>query len=338
MKVLEGTGNLPSVQGWRRWLEVDRLAAGWAIVRPARTRAMLLLGLCCASSAAAIELYPGPVAILFCLLMAAGCVASLRARAMASIVLAAVAAAALALGRLASEGPDSVLSGAAVRDPHIWAGIAAGSALLVGCTLLAVVTSRALAVPGAGAAGRRAGRGVEAPRAVLGMDAGLKRAEWELARAAHYRRQLTLCLVGLDDGAAGERQPSEPATSMRRVDRFLLHELSRFEVVTEHGATRRLLVLPEVWAEGFSEEAERLCRLAGRRAGRPVRVAMATFPFHGTRMEDLLKELELQISPPAPPQTDAAESLVEGSLPLAGRVGRGSDQAPESSQATGFAS
>jgi hypothetical protein len=103
---------------------------------------------------------------------------------------------------------------------------------------------------------------------------------------------------------------------MRRVDRFLLRQLSRFEVVAEYGATRRLLVLPEVWTDGFEEEAERLCRLAGQRTGRPVRAAMVTFPFHGTRIEGLLNELEHALE----------------------MRGRSSDQASESSQATGFAS
>jgi hypothetical protein len=317
---------------------------------------MLLLALFGVSAVVAIRLYPGPIAILFCLLTAAGCIVPLRARALTSTVLAAVAVAALVLGRLSSEVMDSAVFGTAARDASLWGGIAAGSALLLGSTLLAVGTSRALAMPAASPARRQAGPGIESPRTVVSAEAGLQRVEWELARAAHYRRQLTLCLLGLDERGAGE-QPSEPASRMRRVDRFLLHELSRFEVVAERGTERRLLVLPEVWADGFGEEAERLCRLAGRRAGRPVRSAMVTFPFHGTRIADLLNELELaldrcrsvdqpisvgvpvrgkQVSPPTPsPQSDA----VDGSLPLAGRVGRGSsDQARESGQASGFAS
>ena len=301
MKVLEGRGDLSSGQGWRRWPALGRLGAGLDFLQPARTRAMLLVAFFGVSAGAAIELYGAPVAILFCLLMAASCLVPLRARALPSIMLAAVAAAALALGRLASEGPGA---------SWLWAGLAAGSALLLGSTLLALGTSRALARTAAGAGGRRDRRGVESAGSVLSSEAGLKRAAWELARAAHYRRQVTLCLLGLDAGGM------EHATPMRRVDRFLLRQLSGFEVVAEHGATRRLLVLPEVWADGFGEEAQRLCRLAGQRAGRPVRAAMVTFPFHGTRIEDLLNELDVALEMQGP----------------------SSDQASESSQATGFAS
>jgi hypothetical protein len=301
VKVLEGRGDLSSGQGWRHWPGLGRLGAGLDFLQPARTRAMLLVAFFGASAGAAIELYGAPVAILFCLLMAASCLVPLRARALPSIMLAAVAAAALALGRLASEGPGA---------SWLWAGLAAGSALLLGSTLLALGTSHALARTAAGAGGRRDRRGVESAGSVLSSEAGLKRAAWELARAAHYRRQVTLCLFGLDAGGM------EHATPMRRVDRFLLRQLSGFEVVAEHGATRRLLVLPEVWADGFGEEAQRLCRLAGQRAGRPVRAAMVTFPFHGTRIEDLLNELEVALEMRGP----------------------SSDQASESSQATGFAS
>jgi hypothetical protein len=109
---------------------------------------------------------------------------------------------------------------------------------------------------------------------------------------------------------------------MLRVDQFLVAQLSRFEAVAEHGPGERLLLLPEVWADGFVEEAQRLCHLAGQRAGRPVRGALVTFPFHGTRAEDLLAELELALE-----RCRGGNLLVSVGTP-----------APDQRPATGFAS
>jgi hypothetical protein len=106
------------------------------------------------------------------------------------------------------------------------------------------------------------------------------------------------------------------------VDQFLAAHLSRFEAVAEHRPGEWLLVLPEVWADGFAEEAERICDLAGQRAGRPVRGALVTFPLDGTRVGDLLAELELAL------ERCRTNNVLVG----VGVV------APESSPAAGFAS
>jgi hypothetical protein len=122
-------------------------------------------------------------------------------------------------------------------------------------------------------------------------EAALERLDWELARAGEYRRPLTLCLLGLDP-VAGDEDASRLAGAMGRVDQLLLQELSRFELASEHGPAERLLVLPELWADGFAEDAARLCALASGRVRKTARAALVTFPFDGTRPETLLADLE----------------------------------------------
>jgi uncharacterized SAM-binding protein YcdF (DUF218 family) len=325
MRVLQGTGGDQP----RAARLVGTLRAA---LLPARTRLMLLLGLFGAGAVAAVQLYPAPVAVLFCLLMAATCTLPLRVPALPSLLVAALSTAALAVGRLASmllqanpgvDGTGSTTApaplAAALTDVSARPGLLLGAVILACSSLLALSLSRALARPVRAPSSRR-GESDSRP-AVLSLDSGLTKAEWELARAAHYRRQVTLCLVGLDR-PQGEEEPPAQESVMLRVDQFLVGQLSRFEAVAEHRPGERLLLLPEVWADGFVEEAERLCHLAGQRAGRPVRAALVTFPFHGTRAGDLLSELEL-----------ALERSRSGNLLVSVGV-----VAPDSSPATGFAS
>jgi hypothetical protein len=326
VRVLQGTG------GGRR--EPRHLVAIILVaLLPARTRLMLLLGLLGAAEMAAVQLYPAPVAILFCLLTAAACAVSLRVRALPALLAAALSTTAFAIGRLASlllqAGPGAGRTGSTpaallapvLTDPTPGPGLLLGAVLMAGSSLLALSVSRALARPSPGLSRRRRGADVESGQAVLTRDAGLTRAEWEVARAAYYRRQVTFCLLGLDR-PGGDQEPPPPENVMGGVDQFLSGRLSRFEAVAEHRPEERLLLLPEVWADGFAEEAGRICNLAGQRAGRPVRGALVTFPFDGTRVGDLLAELEVAL------ERCRTDDLLVG----VGVV------APTSSPATGFAS
>jgi hypothetical protein len=326
VRVLQGTGG--GRRGPERLVGSTRVA-----LLPARTRLMLLLGLFGAAAVAAVQLYPAPVAILFCLLTAAACALSLRVRTLPALLVAALSATAFAIGRLtslllqASPGAGRTGSSAAallapaLTDPTPWPGLLLGAVLMAGCSLLALSVSRALARPAPALPRRRRGADVESVQAVLTRDAGLARAEWEVARAAHYRRQVTFCLLRLDR-PEDDSEPPAPESVTSRVDQFLAAHLSRFEAVAEHRPGEWLLLLPEVWADGFAEEAGRICDLAGQRAGRPVRSALVTFPLDGTRVGDLLAELELAL------ERCRTNNVLVG----VGVV------APESSPAAGFAS
>jgi hypothetical protein len=263
-----------------------------ALLGPVRTRAMLLVAAACASAALVAQLYPGPLAALFCLLLAAGCTVPLRTSTRLGLLAALGIAVALVPAGLALTSLDPVAAAA---------GSLLCGALVAGCSLLSVWTSRALSRPPlAWAGGRpRTQKTLLSAPTVQRREAALERLDWELARAGEYRRPLTLCLLGLDP-AAGEGRVDVDArgleSAMGAVDQLLLQELSRFELASEHGSAERLLVLPELWADGFAEDAARLCALASGRVRRTARAALVTFPFDGTRAETLLTDLEAALA------------------------------------------
>jgi hypothetical protein len=283
VRVLDGT--LPVAEN-QRWL---------AALEPARTRVMLLVALAAAAAALSVRVYPAALAALFCLLLGAACTLPLRIPAPKAMAAGVAAAITLGLGRL-------VASGLAL-DPATgagagWTATAAGALLLLACSLVALWASRALARPLPSWAGRRAQNPTGGEPAILHREAGRERLEWELARAADYRRPLALCLLGLDRNPREEEPtagPSDLEGRMGRIDQLLLHELGRFEVAAEHGTAERLLILPEVWADGYAETAGELCARAGGRVGRTVRAALVTFPFDGTGRDDLVADLELAL-------------------------------------------
>jgi hypothetical protein len=280
VRVLHGT--LPA--DGRRWL---------TLLDPARTRAMLLLALATASAAVSALLFPPPLAVLFCLLLGAACVLPLRLPHPHSLAAGPAAAIALCAGRAVATGL-ALDPGAAAAS--VLGATSLGILLLEVSSLAGLWTARALertSMARPGGAGRT-GPGVLDEPAILRWEAGQARIEWELARAADYRRPVTLCLLGVDprpDQLPGALDPSELEGRMRRVDHLLLRELHRFETAAEHGAGERLLVLPELWADGCAEMASELCARAAGRAGRTVRAALVTFPFDGTRSETLLADL-----------------------------------------------
>jgi hypothetical protein len=281
VRVLHGT--LPA-QG-RRWL---------ALLEPARTRVMLLLALATASAAAAALTLPAPLAVLFSLLLGASCVLPMRLPHPHSLAAGPAAGVALCAGRAVASGlalDPGTATAAAVAATSL------GIIVLEASSLAALWAAAALRRPLAAWSGEvaRARIGLLGEPAILGWEAGRLRLEWELARAADYRRPVTLCLLGVD-GEPGEMpgtaEPSRLERRMRRVDHLLLKELNRFEAASEHGPGERLLVLPELWADGCAEMAGELCARAAGRAGRTVRAALVTFPFDGTRAESLLAGLE----------------------------------------------
>jgi len=283
VRVLHGSSH-PIVQS-RTWL---------AFLEPARTRVMLLVALTSAAAAPATQVYPAPLAALFCLLLGAACTLPLRLPRRRAVAAALGAGLALAVGRLVA---SALRMDPGTGPAAAWGGMAAGAALLAGCSLLALWTSRALSRPSVDWTRARPQRTLGGEPVILRREAGRERAEWELGRAADYRRPLTLCLLGPDrpsDGAPAV-DPSELESRMGRIDQLLLRELGRFEVAAEHGPAERLLILPEVWADGYAETAGQLCARAGGRVGRTVRAALLTFPFDGTRADGLIADLELAL-------------------------------------------
>jgi hypothetical protein len=277
---------------------------------------MLLLALTSGGAALSAEVYPAPLAALFCLLLGAAGTLPLRLpvrRALPGALSAGLAAMiALAIGRLVA---SALRMDPGTEPAAAWAGTAAGAALLAGCSLLALWTARALSRPPVDWAASPPQRTIGGEPVILRREAGREHTEWELGRAADYRRPLTLCLLGLDSPGDGAQalDASELETRMGRIDQLLLRELGRFEVAAEQGAAERLLILPEVWADGYAETAGQLCARAGGRMGLTVRAALLTFPFDGTRADGLITDLELALE-----RCRAGDTVVS-----VGTVGRG---------------
>ncbi|TMC08576.1 MAG: hypothetical protein E6J41_13175 [Chloroflexi bacterium] len=149
-------------------------------------------------------------------------------------------------------------------------------------------------------------------------DAGGRRAEWELARAAEYGREVALALVGVDFPAQDADAHLEHAL-MRRLDDVILRCVTRFDVLSEYGRHERLLVLPEESAARLASGAAEICELATRAVGRPVRMALAGFPAQGPTLRALLTELEIDL---AECRAHGASVLVAGAAtrPLAAAI------------------
>jgi hypothetical protein len=153
-------------------------------------------------------------------------------------------------------------------------------------------------------------------------DAGLRRAEWELARSSGYRREVALALIGVDV-PRGRDEARTRLTLMAALDELVLSSVTRFDVVCEYGPCERLMVLPEESAASLSEAAARICAAATERLGWHVRMALAGFPAHGRTLRALLGELEIDLAAcraddiavrvcsagPAPPEPVEAAAL-----------------------------
>jgi len=180
--------------------------------------------------------------------------------------------------------------------PHGWvAGLVGGLAGALGLGWLIWLRSRG---PRELAGPERAegGRTPWGEHATLSeSDAGMRRAEWEVARAAEYGREVTLALIGMDAPARGGGAVAQRAL-MRRLDELVLASVTRFDAVCRYGSRERLVVLPEERAVGIGEGAEQLCAVAAARLGRHVRVALASYPAHGSSLHELLTQLEVGLA------------------------------------------
>jgi len=254
-----------------------------------RTQAVALVAWAAGAGALASALYPVLAAALFAFLTGLVMVATLRSTLRRGLAAGAIAAVPFAF----AERTLDAISGAAGHEGVAY--LLLGVALLLGSAVVADAASAAIGRLPAGGAGREPEPGWREGMGVSDRDAGLRRADWELARAAEYQREVTLALVGLDvppgaDGAAAR------VDLMQRLDGMALESVTRFDVVCEYGLYERLMVLPEESASSVGEGASRLCAVASERLGRTVRMALASFPAHGSTLRALLTELEIDLA------------------------------------------
>ena len=63
---------------------------------------------------------------------------------------------------------------------------------------------------------------------------GMRRAEWEIARAEAYGREMALALVGVDAPMAGDLRTDE-VQMMEKLDELILANVTRIDVVAAYG-------------------------------------------------------------------------------------------------------
>jgi hypothetical protein len=263
-----------------------------------RTRIMILTACCSGLAALAVASYPGPAAVLFCLLCGAVVAVALRASRPLATLACLVAGLCFVVARLGSwvfqadpgsvlGGPGATLFSGALREPGAWASSLSGAGLLLASSLLAGWCSEGLGVQPP----RRAAVALPVVRP-RGQVAGRARAEWELARAAGEQRLVTLGLIGVDAPAEGEERAHERAKIMSELDEVVLTSMPSLDTLCEYGAWERLVVLPEVWAEDYRDAAVHLSKTARQRIRRQVRVALITFPMDGSRASNPVDYLE----------------------------------------------
>ncbi len=224
----------------------------------ALTRLMTLLAWACLGAALLGTMMPVPEDLLGVLLIGAVALLGLRGP----------AAAALSLGAPAG----AVLAGAGIGLAAFRAGRATGPAH---------PDHRAGADPEVST-----GEPTTTPRAI-----DLPQVAAELALAAGEVHDVSLALIGVD--AAGE---GDQTGVMRLLDEAVAASLTPSDAVSAYGPTERLVVLPGVSAAALRAGATQLCARAANRAGRPVRVALATFPADGSSLSYLLDRLELGLA------------------------------------------
>jgi hypothetical protein len=259
---------------------------------------MLLAASGALAAAVGVGTCPSPAAILLTVLEAFVVVVSLRApwkAALPASLVAAVAFLPLRLGAsVVAADPDAALAGlpAALGSPALldlagWTSALLGAVILVGSSGIALWCSQALestAVVASGLHRRPAARGAEV--------VGRARADWLLAEARRGRRLVTLALVGVDAPADFELEPGQREATMLQLDEVLRTGVTGVEVVSEYGPWERLLVLPDVWAEDFRDQAVNLVKAARQRVRRQVRCALITFPLDDPGAGEPLEYLE----------------------------------------------
>ena len=290
-----------------------------------------------ASAALGSSLYPARTAALFTFLVGFVIVVTLRATITFGLTTAAFGAVLFTAVHLAmnvaSVDPrpghldlPGLLARPISREEETWAGTIVAIVVLMVSSLLADVVSVATArLAGSGSAS--ASEPEPAPASRLdGHEAGLLKAEWELTRAATYRRRLTLGLIGPDP----EGEAREPASaSIAALDRLLCDTLTAFDVICAYRPGERLIVMPEEPSERVAAAAEHLCEIAGARLGRPVRMSVAGFPEDGSTLPELLRRLDQRLG-----RCRESEATVEaGQAPTAGGEADGSPAPPSTPSA-----
>ncbi len=274
------------------------------------------------STALATALYPVLAASLFAFLVGLVLVVAMRTSLRVGLAAAAVAVlpfglADLALSVVAADpragglGLPALLAHPAARQPEVLAYLVLGVALLVASATVADAASTVLRRVREELTGGEPAPGAGRRAAVREREAGLRLAEWELARAAEHRRALALALVGVDTPAGGD-EAGQRLELMEGLDALVLDTVSRFDVVAAYGPRERLVVLPEKSAGGLREDAAQLCALAGERLGLEVRMALVS-PGRGRALRELLTELEV----------DLARCRASGAAVEVGEVGAG---------------
>lgn len=267
-----------------------------------RMRVMLLVAGGALAAVAGAATSPSAAAVLLAVLDALVVLVSLCAPQRAALSVSLLAATSFVPLRLLSStsavdggatlgGLMRAMSSPASFDEAVWASALLGAGTLLASSALALWCAEALRSSTAAASPAPAlGSAAPAPRG--GEVVGRARADWLLAEARSGRRLVTLGLIGVDAPAEYELEPGEREAVMEQFDETLRSGLPTGEALSEYGPWERLLVLPDVWAEDFREQAGHLVKTARQRIGRPVRVALITFPLDGPGATEPFEYLE----------------------------------------------
>jgi hypothetical protein len=199
-------------------------------------------------------------------------------------------------------GLPGVLTSPSLLDEAAWASALLGAGALLATSALALWCAEALGIPlgdplaAVAPAGARSATVEPSPAHGSGTPGaavvGRARADWMLAEARCGRRLVTMGLIGVDAPADYELEPGEREGIMGQLDEMLSGSLASPEALSEYGPWERLVVLPDVWAEDFREQAASLVKTARQRIHRPVRVALITFPLDGPGASEPFEYLE----------------------------------------------
>ncbi len=270
-----------------------------------RTQVMAVVAWTAGSTALATALYPELAAALFAFLVGVVSVVALRTSLARAAALGAAAVipftfADLALTTVAADpgavdlSPLALLVHPAAHHPDVLSYLLLGAALLVASAAVADTASAVIGhLP---VEFEQPGLAHSFAQAIVSeREQGMRRAEWEIARAEAYGREMALALVGVDAPMAGDFRTDE-VQMMEKLDELILGNVTRFDVVAAYGPRDRLMALPEESAQRLSGDAAQLCELASARLRRQVRMALVTFPQDGQSLRELLTELEVDLA------------------------------------------
>jgi len=255
-----------------------------------RTRVMLLAASGALVVVAAAAGCLTSAAVLLAVLEAVVVLACLRAPQRAALtvsLLAALAFIALRVGTWPVVADPAAPASPSLLDEGAWASALLGAGALLASSALALWCAEALRIsPTVAPPPARD----SSPR---GADVvGPARADWMLAEARRGHRLVTMGLIGVDAPADYELEPGEREAVMGQLDELLSGSLAGLEALSEYGPWERLVVLPDVWAEDFREQAANLVKTARQHIRRPVRVALITFPLDGPGASEPFEYLE----------------------------------------------